>query len=238
MTHSNSQALADAQRSRAAAAERLAAAAKALDKATRMHDEARSRVTQFEQADTATEIAQGEQLAAAIIAGKLTGTLPAATTPDAGRTAALQTARIYAAVTGKALDSLRRAHGIAGEELKASELSVRFEVFAALEREALALAAQIIEHDEKTIALREQLVAYVEAAIDGQPAPPGGRRQLPRALDEALRDPGMFAPPRYLEGMHAGGPHRARIEAARLRWMERIEELKAGEPAPVALNRA
>jgi hypothetical protein len=203
-----------------------------------MHSEAQGRVTQLEQAHSQAEVAQGEQLAAAIANGKPTRTLPLATTPDTASSAALQTARSYATVTGNALNSLKRAHGIAGEEFKASDLSVRFEAFAALDREAVALASQIVESDKETIALREQLVAYVEAAIDGQPAPPGGRRRLPRAVDEALRDPGMFAPPRYLEGMHEAGPHRARIEAARLRWLERIEQLKAGEPAPAALKRA
>jgi len=240
MTNSNSpQALADAQRARTAAAERLAATAKSLATATRMHTDAQARVTQIERDDLDTEAALADQLVEQIARGEPTATLPSAPAPDAAHTAALQTARAYAAVTANALQTLKDAHANAIEEHKATEASVKFEVSAALASEAEVLAAQIVESDKKTVALREKLVAYVESLVDNQPGPLYSPRQRPRAIEDALRAPGgMFDPPTHIEGLQANGPHRARIEAASIKWLERSEQLKSGESAPAALKRA
>jgi hypothetical protein len=229
MTNSNLDALSESHKSKAVATDRLASAADALAKANRMQADASARVDKLEQAHTATELAHGETLAAAIVNGRATATLPPAA-PDTAHAATLQAARHHSTITANAVRSLHTAHARADDEYKATEAAVRDATYAVVDSEAAELAAQIIDLEKQAVSLRERLFGLAET-FDGPNTPPSERRGLAMGAIQALNGPGLFDPPRYAEGMRLlHGPHKARIESARLEWIERIAQLKAGAP--------
>jgi hypothetical protein len=203
---------------RALARARLEAAAATLTRAQRISAAAQEQVEALEQAGADTESEQARQLEALITAGG--PTLPAAI--DASAVAALDSARLHASITDKALASLQLTHGESQTEVQAAEAVVKAAVEGLLSVEAEQLAAEIMRHEEQTLMLRARLAGLQEATPVAVSA--AAMRALnPTPLTSLM--PGPRYP--YLPWVH--GPLPAQIQAQRVVWHERIKALTAGE---------
>jgi hypothetical protein len=227
MTNTYPAALAEAHRTHRTARTRHAASAAALEKAKRLEADAQARLSQLQQANTDAELAFGDQLAAAIASGKSAPSLPPPKTDDV-RLTEMESARFHATITANAAKSLAIGHAKTTDELREAASNLEAAVHAQIDSEALALAEKIIDFEKQAVSLREQLLG-LDTAFHGVNSRPNQPWRSPTKVTAASSEPGIFDPPRYAPGMQAiNGPHRSRIEQARVEWLGRLAQLKAG----------
>jgi hypothetical protein len=212
------------ERTKKVEAEALAA----VNRGKRVHEAAQTMVGEVAKTFAVADAEQASAVAAQLTAGKPMKDLPQAISHD-GLEAELLAAKRQENVAKGALTSLTRTHANAMEETKAAQASLRLVVQDALSVDERRLAKEVRELEDQAVSKRIELLA-LEAAFDGSGF---GRRWSPeQATLEALQAPGDFSPPRHAAGLlFSAGPHKALIEAARLRWVERIAQLKAGDTA-------
>jgi hypothetical protein len=173
------EALEAAKAVRATARPNAEAAAATWTRAERLSADAADNAAEIEQELTKLEAAQAKRLEAAIAAG---GPTSAVTTDiDAKALAAeLAAAKFHAAVSSRALASLKAAHDTAQAELRSAEAAVLNEVNEILDREQLETAKQLVALLDQAVTLGKALL--FEAIADEM----GARRKPPEFIADVL----------------------------------------------------
>jgi hypothetical protein len=154
-------------------------AAATLTRGERLSADAADKAVELAQELTKLEAAQAKRLEAAIAAG---GPTSAVTTDiDAKALAAeLAAAKFHAAVSSRALASLKAAHDTAQAELRSAEAAVLNEVNEILEREQMETAKQLVVLLDQAVTLGKALL--FEAIADEM----GARRKPPEFIADVL----------------------------------------------------
>jgi hypothetical protein len=222
MTIDTNNDLSAARNARAAARDRLQAAQAALERAQRV---ARESSAEAERRAGARRAADQAHVTAveSWIAGGCVGDRPARV-DDPAIAEAEARARAEHEVTATALKSLEAARERAQAELAESEGRVREAVTAILLADATRLAAEIVELEQKAVALRLDLIGIVDHPLvitkhSGIGLPP----ELSRGLHHPRVPGSHFFLPRYAKELFESDP--ACVALAQQRWLKRVDEL-------------
>jgi hypothetical protein len=199
------------------------AAAATLTRAERLSADAADKATELEQELTKLEAAQAKRLEAAIVAG---GPTSAVTTDiDAKALAAeLAATKFHAAVSSRALESIRAAHAHAQAELAAAERALITLVDGILDAEDVDVARQISHHLNEAARIGKQLLfATMAAEMHYRKAPPEEVKATLARLDLPILDRANIA-----NNLQKKGD----LNAMALRAARRAEMI-AGESAPI-----